>query len=80
MLFPKGEMEQTIPLPATGRNTDLRVRSSLHYSHAAYGNAKEIDNCINESVYLIDFLFKVKAYEKFYHRHIADIPRIKFFV
>jgi len=34
---------------------------------------------IYESVDLIGFLFEVKAYEKFYHRHVADIPRIKFF-
>jgi len=34
----------------------------------------------NESVDLIGFSFEVKAYEKFYHRHIVDIPRIKFFV
>jgi hypothetical protein len=24
------------------------------------------------------FSFKIKACEKFYHRHIVDIPRIKF--
>ena len=24
------------------------------------------------------FLFKIKACEKFYHRHMIDIPRIKF--
>jgi hypothetical protein len=24
------------------------------------------------------FSFKIKACEKFYHRHIMDIPRIKF--
>jgi len=24
------------------------------------------------------FLFEIKACEKFYHRHILDIPRIKF--
>jgi len=24
------------------------------------------------------FSFKIKACEKFYHRHIIDIPRIKF--
>jgi len=32
----------------------------------------------NEPVDLIEFSFKVEAYEKFYHR--PDIPRIKFFV
>jgi len=26
----------------------------------------------------LGFLFEIKAYEKFYHRHIIDIPRIKF--
>jgi len=31
-----------------------------------------------ESVDLIGFSFE--AYKKFYHRHIVDIPRIKFFV
>jgi len=35
---------------------------------------------IYESVDLIGFSFEVEAYEKFYHRHIVDIPRIKFFV
>jgi len=35
---------------------------------------------IDEPVDLIRFSFEVKAYEKFYHRHIVDIPRIKFFV
>jgi len=35
---------------------------------------------IHESVDLIGFSFKVEAYEKFYHRHMVDIPRIKFFV
>jgi len=35
---------------------------------------------IYESVDLLGFSFKVEAYEKFYHRHIIDIPRIKFFV
>ncbi len=24
------------------------------------------------------FSFKIKAYEKLYHRHMIDIPRIKF--
>ncbi len=35
---------------------------------------------MDESVDLIGFLFEIKAYEKFYHRHMVDIPRIKFFV
>jgi hypothetical protein len=35
---------------------------------------------IIESVDLRGFSFKVEAYKKFYHRHIVDIPRIKFFV
>jgi len=35
---------------------------------------------INESVDLIGFSFEIEAYEKFYHRHIVDIPRIKFFL
>ncbi len=33
---------------------------------------------IYESVDLIGFLSDVEAYGKFYHRHIVDIPRIKF--
>ena len=33
-----------------------------------------------ESVDLIGFSFEVEAYEKFYHRHIVDIPRTKLFV
>ena len=35
---------------------------------------------IYESVDLIGFSFEIKAYEKIYRRHIADIPRINFFV
>ena len=27
----------------------------------------------------LEISFKIKAYEKFYRRHIIDIPRIKFF-
>jgi len=26
----------------------------------------------------LGFLFKIKACDEFYHRHIIDIPRIKF--
>ena len=26
----------------------------------------------------LGFSFKIKAYSKFYHRHMFDIPRIKF--
>jgi len=33
-----------------------------------------------ESVDLIGFSFEIKAYKKFYQRHIIDIPRIKFLV
>ncbi len=35
---------------------------------------------INESVDLIEFSFEIEAYQKIYHRHIVDIPRIKFLV
>ncbi|MCP3887273.1 MAG: hypothetical protein GY702_00140 [Desulfobulbaceae bacterium] len=35
---------------------------------------------IYESVDLIAFLFNIEANKKFYHRHIVDIPRIKFLV
>ncbi len=34
----------------------------------------------DESVDLIAFLFNIEANKKFYHRHIVDIPRIKFLV
>jgi hypothetical protein len=42
----------------------------------ATNTARDID----ESVDLIAFLFDVEANEKFYRRHIFDIPRIKFFI
>ncbi len=35
---------------------------------------------IYEPVDLIGFLSDIEAYEKFYHRYIVDIPRIKFFI
>ena len=35
---------------------------------------------IYESVDLIAFWFDVEINGKFYHRHIVDIPRIKFFI
>ncbi len=37
------------------------------------GNIQEI-----EPFTKLRFSFKIKACEKFYHRHIIDIPRIKF--
>jgi hypothetical protein len=35
---------------------------------------------IYESVDLRGFSFEIEACEKFYHRYIVDIPRIKFFI
>jgi hypothetical protein len=32
----------------------------------------------NEPFAKLRFSFKIKACEKFYHRHMIDIPRIKF--
>ena len=49
-------------------------------SRASAGETLSSNLKIDESVDLIGFSFEVKAYEKFYHRHMVDIPRIKFFV
>ncbi len=34
--------------------------------------------CTMEPFAKLRFSFKIKACEKFYHRHMIDIPRIKF--
>ncbi|MCP3890208.1 MAG: hypothetical protein GY702_15255 [Desulfobulbaceae bacterium] len=41
---------------------------------------EDLCEAIDESVDLIAFLFNIEANKKFYHRHIVDIPRIKFLV
>ena len=44
-------------------------------------NVKKIKTTeMYESVDLIGFLSDIEAYGKFYHRHIVDIPRMKFFI
>ena len=52
------------------------------FLHIYQEDQKTIANCKKrykiEPFAKLRFSFKIKACEKFYHRHMIDIPRIKF--